>query len=92
MGLWNNIKLGQADTICDNCENYQKKEVKETFEDSFTVSGNKNNINNYDEIKILWYDVRDNAYEICFLTKQKQRITINYDRAVWKKLTVNQVR
>ena len=77
---------------CDNCENYQKKEVKEKFEDSFTIYGKKDEVVENKGIKILWYGVHDERYEICFITKTKKRIDISYDRDFWKKLSVNIVR
>ena len=80
------------DKKCDNCENYQKKEVKEKFEDSFTIYGKKDEIVENKEIKILWYDVFNERYEICFITKTKEKINITYDRDFWKKLSVNIIR
>lgn len=83
--------LGESQK-CDNCENYQKKEVKESFEDSFTIYEKKDKFVKTEGVKILWYDIRENFYEICFITKTKKRITIAYDRSYWKKIEVNQVR
>lgn len=89
---WDDIKVGLADKTCDNCENYQKKEVKEIFKDSFTIYGKKGEIVENKGIKILWYDVHEERYEICFRTKTKVKNTIEYDREFWKNISVNIVR
>lgn len=56
--LFAKINNGMTMPGCDNRENYQKKEVKEKFEDSFTIYGKKDENVENKGIKILWYKER----------------------------------
>ena len=92
MRLWDKINAGITMPNCNDCENYEKKEVNEKFEDSFTIYGKKGENIESKECKILWYDIHEKFYEICFRTKNKVKNTIEFDREFWKSMSVNIVR
>ena len=77
MGLIDRINGGITMPNCNDCENYKEKEVKEKYEDSFTIYGKKDVKNEMIGIKILWYSFDQDSYEICYKTKTKQKTILS---------------
>ena len=77
---------------CDNCENYQKKEVKKEFNDGFQIRYNKKDVLIVESIFIENWFEDDEKYWVAYITKTNVKTTNCFPKGKYDKFKITQLR